>query len=428
MVTNNIPNIGFNPYLYTFPQYSAFGQQQQAAVPTSDEDSLNLGSGMVSCTVLMTAPYWGRPINSFRALTETWRDMKAFAELNPELYKNLSGQKLGEIWNTFYKSNRAQNLIAGRRLADGTRAGKGVSKLFSRAARSAEESVQVAKEVEGFGQKTVDAIMHNGSGIEGAAEKAAAETSERAAKASLDAAIDTGKKHLTSLSKGSKTAAETASAGTAAGEKVVADAAKETVSAGAETAAAAGTEKAATGVFGKLTNWGKDALKKGGYKMMFGIDLAMECLTNVYPAFRDGGAGEGFKQLGKSAVHAVGTSVGWILGEAAGTAIFAGIGKWLGGLGGSVFGPVGTFLGSAIGGFIGKMVGGLIGSWFGGRAAKAVTGKSFTEQQAEKAATANNNPFGTGIPSFGMGFPSFGSGFQNNMMNPFNQFMPNGLC
>lgn len=425
MSTNSIPNIGYNPYLYMFPQYPAFGRQQ-AAVPTSDEDNLNLGSGVANCTTLMTIPNWARPINSFRALKETLKECGTLAASHSA--ENLTPRQCMEIWNTVYKSKRMQNIIAGG-LENGARAGKKarpVLGIFGKSTRTAEESVRVAAEVQTQAEKAVATILENGSNLEGAA-KAAAETSERAARAGLDAAIDTGKNHWFSLSKGSKTAAEVSAAGAQAGEKVLADAAKVSSEAAARgaTATAAGTGKAATGFLGKTFNWGKEALKKGGYKMMFGLDLAIEGLTNIYPAFRDGGAGEGFKQLGKSAIHALGTSVGWILGEAAGTAAFAIAGKWLGGLAGSFFGPVGTFLGSAVGGFIGKMVGGLIGSWFGGRVAKSVTGKSFTEEQAEKAATANNNSFGMGMPSFGMGFPSFG-GMTPNMGN-FNPFMPNSL-
>jgi len=124
-------------------------------------------------------------------------------------------------------------------------------------------------------------------------------------------------------------------------------------------------------VGGILSKGGK-LLKGTGAVGMMVFDGIASLITEVIPAFQQGGAKAGFKQIGKSALKVAGTGVGWAAGTTAATAIGAAIG--------SIFPGVGTVIGGAIGQFIG----GFIGSAIGSGVAKKITGKSEAEKLQEQ--------------------------------------------
>ena len=125
------------------------------------------------------------------------------------------------------------------------------------------------------------------------------------------------------------------------------------------------------------TKVGKLAKGTGAVGMM-AIEGVLGLVTEVIPAFAQGGFDSGMKQLGKTAVKTVATGAGWVGGTAAATAIGAAIG--------SIFPGVGTVIGGAIGTFIG----GMLGSTVANGIASKIVGKSEVEilqdEQFEEAA------------------------------------------
>lgn len=125
---------------------------------------------------------------------------------------------------------------------------------------------------------------------------------------------------------------------------------------------------------GKIANssLGK-ALKGSGAGSMALIEGGLELFTQVVPAFKQGGAEAGFKQIGKSAGKVAASAAGWAGGST--------IGKTIGGFIGSCICPgAGTAIGGAIGGFLGGMIGSTVLS----KGAEKITGKSETEILKEK--------------------------------------------
>ena len=146
--------------------------------------------------------------------------------------------------------------------------------------------------------------------------------------------------------------------------------------AGKEAAAAAEAVKLSKDA-SKLTNaanWVKDANKTHGFKAMWCIEALIEGFTEVLPAFMQGGASEGGKQLVKSAVNVTASATGWCVGAKAGA--------WAGAAIGSFICPG---IGTAIGGAIGGILGGVLGSWGAKKIAKVATGDSFTEASTKNA-------------------------------------------
>ena len=125
------------------------------------------------------------------------------------------------------------------------------------------------------------------------------------------------------------------------------------------------------------TKVGKLAKGTGAVGMM-AIEGVLGLVTEVIPAFAQGGFDSGMKQLGKTAVKTVATGAGWVGGTAAATALGAAIG--------SIFPGVGTVIGGAIGTFIG----GMLGSTVANGIASKIVGKSEVEilqdEQFEEAA------------------------------------------
>lgn len=140
----------------------------------------------------------------------------------------------------------------------------------------------------------------------------------------------------------------------------------------AQTAQAAEAAKnaASTSKLTKASNWIKDANKSGGFKAMAIFEGFVEGITEVIPAFWNGGAEEGVKQTAKSAANVAASATGWCVGAKAGA--------WAGAAIGSFICPG---VGTAIGGAIGSIVGGVLGSWGAKKAMKCVTGESYSEKQ-----------------------------------------------
>ncbi|MCD8024504.1 MAG: hypothetical protein LUE64_03120 [Candidatus Gastranaerophilales bacterium] len=113
--------------------------------------------------------------------------------------------------------------------------------------------------------------------------------------------------------------------------------------------------------FGKLLK-GTGALGIMAFEGITGL------VTEVIPAFKEGGVVSGFKQLAKTGVKTIASGLGWAGGAVAGSVI--------GGAIGSIFGPVGTIVGSKVGQFVGSMVGSVVATGV----AKKITGKSETEK------------------------------------------------
>lgn len=129
----------------------------------------------------------------------------------------------------------------------------------------------------------------------------------------------------------------------------------------------------------------KTALKSA---KMGAVLAAVVEVPEVYTAFSEGGAKEGLKQTGKSAVTATAETVGWWAGAKVGTPAGAAIGTKVGAAIGACFGGVGAAPGAAIGAAIGSAVGflagGFTGMWGARKAAKAVVGDSYTENKAKQ--------------------------------------------
>lgn len=133
--------------------------------------------------------------------------------------------------------------------------------------------------------------------------------------------------------------------------------------------------------------WSK--FNKGGAGTMAAFEFGIGCVTDVYPAFKNLGTGSGFKQLGKTAVKAAATGVGWWAGAAIGSKAGAAIGS---AIGSAVCPGLGTAVGAAIG-----FIGGALGSWLCGKLASKIVGPSEMElaqqkeidQMAKNAATGN---------------------------------------
>lgn len=146
----------------------------------------------------------------------------------------------------------------------------------------------------------------------------------------------------------------------------------------AGTKAAAGA-KAVTATnasaWAKGAAWLKDANKAHGFKCMAIIEGLVEGITEVFPAFTQGGAVEGTKQVAKSAVNVTASATGWCVGAKGGA--------WVGAAIGSFICPG---IGTAIGGAIGGILGGVLGSWGAKKVAKCVTGDSFSEKQKKENA------------------------------------------
>ncbi len=125
------------------------------------------------------------------------------------------------------------------------------------------------------------------------------------------------------------------------------------------------------------TKVGKLAKGTGAVGMM-AIEGVIGLVTEVIPAFAQGGFDSGMKQLGKTGLKTVATGAGWVGGTAAATALGAAIG--------SIFPGVGTVIGGAIGTFIG----GMLGSTVANGIASKIVGKSEVEilqdEQFEEAA------------------------------------------
>lgn len=429
-MTNGVSQVEYNPYVT--PWGGTFGsfamppipqQMQNFGQDIADRDSLGsaIKGGAMFMIPLQTYPLWRHPIATKEAFKQTWG---ALSGLSESTIRELSGMQAAELWNTPFAASKQAHLL--KKMGDVKKGGEVL--------RSAADSGKIATTLEETLGKNYISAVTSGKTVEAAKLKAVMEETAKSSKKNFwhwlpwsntpkaqslaevtTKATEAGKKAEQAAIE-AKAAAEAASkaAATAEAAKTGAEAAATAAKAG-ETAAKAGAETAAAatgavastaaktgkGIFG----WVKDKLITGGAKGMFIFDFAIQAITDIYPAFRDGGTWEGIKQIGRSAVHSLGTTVGWILGEQLGAIGGTAIGKVIGGAIGTFFGgPVGTAagaaLGAAIGGFAGKMVAGLTGSWFGGRVAKSVVGKSFSERKEDAEKMAANNPFGGGIPSF----------------------------
>lgn len=129
-----------------------------------------------------------------------------------------------------------------------------------------------------------------------------------------------------------------------------------------------------------LSNTKVGKLAKGtGAVGMMAIEGVLGLVTEVIPAFAQGGFDSGMKQIGKTGLKTVATGAGWVGGTTAATALGAAIG--------SVFPGVGTVIGGAIGTFIGGMLGSTVASGI----ADKIVGKSEVEilqdEQFEEAAS-----------------------------------------
>lgn len=150
-----------------------------------------------------------------------------------------------------------------------------------------------------------------------------------------------------------------------------------------------GTKKAAeflsTNAAGKVISKGASKFSKmfksTGAGVMMVIDGAMALMTDVIPAFSQGGFKEGVKQTAKSGVKVAAGAAGWAVGATAGKAAGAAIGGAIG----SVVPVLGTALGTAIGTFVGDMVGGMIGSAVAGKVAETVVGEDYTDKVQNEA-------------------------------------------
>lgn len=153
------------------------------------------------------------------------------------------------------------------------------------------------------------------------------------------------------------------------------------------------------GFIGKILDKipGYKALRSSGFGQMMSnkgtgagwmavIDGAIETFTQVIPAFQQGGAEAGFKQIAKSGAKVVAGTAGFVAGDVAGRAIGAAIGT-----------AICPGIGTAIGSFLGGFIGGVTGSAIAGKATQSLIGKSEVEkiqekQTAEAAQQVNADP------------------------------------
>ena len=132
------------------------------------------------------------------------------------------------------------------------------------------------------------------------------------------------------------------------------------------------------GFIGKILDKipGYKALRSSGFGQMMSnkgtgagwmavIDGAIETFTQVIPAFQQGGAEAGFKQIAKSGTKVVAGTAGFVAGDVAGRAIGAAIGT-----------AICPGIGTAIGSFLGGFIGGVTGSAIAGKATQSLIGKS----------------------------------------------------
>ena len=136
--------------------------------------------------------------------------------------------------------------------------------------------------------------------------------------------------------------------------------------------------------FGKMLDWipGYKKLRPTGFGQTMGRSGAgfmiaaeglMSTFTEVVPAFQQGGAKSGLKQVAKSGTRVAANAAGWIAGEAVGSAAGMAIGT-----------AICPGVGTAIGKFIGGFLGGAIACHLAGKAATKLTGKSEVELLKEK--------------------------------------------
>ena len=133
--------------------------------------------------------------------------------------------------------------------------------------------------------------------------------------------------------------------------------------------------------FQKVVGTGKQWFKQGGGWICVALETAGQA-PELIAAYSEGEKGDGLKQTAKSAVTVATNTAGWIVGAKAGSLC----GAKIGGAIGSLFPGAGTAIGAGIGGFLGGLVGMAVGSWGASKASKAICGKSFTEERAEKMA------------------------------------------
>jgi len=145
------------------------------------------------------------------------------------------------------------------------------------------------------------------------------------------------------------------------------------------------TEFLSTTAVGKAVSSGagkfSKMFKSTGAGTMVVIDGAIALITDVIPAFSQGGVGEGLKQTAKSGVKVAAGAAGWSVGATAGRTA----GAWIGGAIGSIFPVVGTAIGTAVGTFLGDMIGGAIGMSVAGKITEKVVGKDYTDKVQEEA-------------------------------------------
>lgn len=136
--------------------------------------------------------------------------------------------------------------------------------------------------------------------------------------------------------------------------------------------------------FGKMLDWIPgykkirptgfgQAMGRSGAGFMIAAEGLLSTFTEVVPAFQQGGAKSGIKQIAKSGTRVAANAAGWVAGEAVGSAAGAAIGT-----------AICPGIGTAIGKFIGGFIGGALACHFAGKAATELTGKSEVELLKEK--------------------------------------------
>lgn len=158
-----------------------------------------------------------------------------------------------------------------------------------------------------------------------------------------------------------------------------------------------GTKKAtqflSTTAVGKAVSTGASKFSKmfksTGAGVMMAIDGVMALVTDVIPAFSQGGVKEGVKQTAKSGVKVAAGAAGWAVGATAGKAAGAAIGGAIGGAIGTVFPVIGNVVGATVGTWVGSLVGdfvgGAIGSAVAGKVAEKVVGEDYTDKVQNEA-------------------------------------------
>ena len=134
----------------------------------------------------------------------------------------------------------------------------------------------------------------------------------------------------------------------------------------------------------KGTSWFSKAFKKTGAMFNLVLEGGMALFGQVVPAFKNGGFGEGMKQLGKSTVKVGASTAGFVLGATAGKSI----GATIGGAIGSAVPVIGTAIGAFVGGLVGDIVGGVIGSAITNKVTNKIMGKDYTDKVTDEQVTA----------------------------------------